>query len=196
MLADNFLPNVFFLVQEKNGKFIEYTTHDLFENKKILLVGVVAAFSPYCQKQLDKFEEYYDAIIKLGFDDIYCISVNDTIVMNQWAKKSKVKKVKMIPDGGGTFTKFMGMLVKKDNICFGDRSWRYVAIVDDRKIEHIIEEPYKRDNCAEDPFVLTVPDKILKYLMFGDEPTFINGSEPGANDITPPTEPIVIEGTD
>ena len=33
--------------------------------------------------------------------------------MNAWAKSQKLKKVKVIPDGSGEFTRLMGMLVKK-----------------------------------------------------------------------------------
>ena len=48
-----------------------------------------------------------------GIDDVYCISVNDSFVMNAWARDLEIKNVKMIPDGSGTFTRFMGMLVAK-----------------------------------------------------------------------------------
>ena len=46
-----------------------------------------------------------------GIDDVYCISVNDAFVMNGWARDLEIKNVKMIPDGCGTFTRNMGMLV-------------------------------------------------------------------------------------
>ncbi len=62
---------------------------------------------------------------------IYCISVNDSYVMNAWANNEKIKNVKVIPDGSGEFTRQMGMLVKKDDKGFGYRSWRYAMIVDD-----------------------------------------------------------------
>ena len=66
-----------------------------------------------------------------GIDEIYCLSVNDSFVMNAWAKNQNLKNVKVIPDGSGEFTRLMGMLVKKDNLGFGMRSWRYAAFVND-----------------------------------------------------------------
>ena len=46
-------------------------------------------------------------------------------VMNAWAKNKEIKNIKMIPGGNGDFTRLMGMMVKKNNLGFGFRSWRY-----------------------------------------------------------------------
>ena len=51
------------------------------------------------------------------------------------ARDLEIKNVKMIPDGCGTFTSNMGMLVAKPKQGFGMRSWRYAVIVNDGKIE-------------------------------------------------------------
>lgn len=78
-----------------------------------------------------RFEELYDDFQREGVDDICCVSVNDTFVMNAWAKDLGIKKVRMLPDGNGEFTKEMGMLVDKSNLGFGTRSWRYSMVVFD-----------------------------------------------------------------
>ena len=72
------------------------------------------------------YDELYDKFKAQCFDDVYCISVNDAFVMNAWARDLEIKNVKMIPDGCGTFTRSMGMLVNKSAQGFGMRSWRYV----------------------------------------------------------------------
>jgi peroxiredoxin len=69
----------------------------------------------------------------LGIDEIYCISVNDSFVMNAWSQKLNVKNIKLIPDGTGEFTQKIGMLVNKDHLGFGMRSWRYAVIADNMK---------------------------------------------------------------
>ena len=46
------------------------------------------------------------------------MSVNDSFVMNAWAKSQNLQNVKVIPDGGGEFTRQMGMLVRKDAFRF------------------------------------------------------------------------------
>ena len=52
-----------------------------------------------------------------------------------------IESVKMIPDGSGNFTRFMGMLVGKNHLGFGNRSWRYMAVINDGVIEKWWQEP-------------------------------------------------------
>jgi peroxiredoxin len=58
----------------------------------------------------------------------------------------------------------MGMEVKKNNLGFGVRSWRYAAIINNGTIEKVFEEPGKSDNFSDDPYQETSPDNILLYL--------------------------------
>ena len=84
--------------------------------------------------------------------------------MNAWAKSQNIDKIKVIPDGNGEFTRKMGMLVDKINLGFGQRSWRYAMLVDDCKIvESFIEEGFE-DNCESDPYEMSSPQNILKFL--------------------------------
>lgn len=140
-------------------------SEDLFANKRVVLFSLPGAFTPTCSTyQLPNFEKLYQDFRNERIDDIYCISVNDAFVMNAWAKSQGLKNVKVIPDGSGTFTQQMGMLVDKDNLGFGYRSWRYAAVVENGLITHWFEEPGKMDNCPEDPYGVTAPEHILKVL--------------------------------
>ena len=47
----------------------------------------------------------------------------------------------MIPDGCGTFTRSMGMLVDKPKQGFGMRSWRYAALIENGVVEQWFEDP-------------------------------------------------------
>lgn len=141
------------------------TTADYFKGKRVVLFSLPGAFTPTCSTyQLPGFEAAAAELRDLGIDDIYCLSVNDSFVMNQWAKGQKLENVKVIPDGSGAFTEKVGMLVRKDNLGFGPRSWRYAAIVDDGVVEAVFEEPGKRDNCPDDPYGQSAPETILRYL--------------------------------
>lgn len=143
----------------------EVTSYEYFANKRVVVFSLPGAFTPTCSTyQVPGFEEKYDEIRSLNVDDIYCISVNDAFVMNAWAKQQNVDKIKMIPDGSGTFTRMMGMLVNKDNLGFGMRSWRYAMVVFDGKIEKMFVEPGKEDNCMTDPYGETSPENVLNYL--------------------------------
>ena len=96
------------------GRWIEKTTDDFFKNKRVVLFSLPGAFTPTCSSlQLPGFENNCTRFKKLGIDEIYCCSVNDSYVMNAWAKKMNISNVKVIPDGSGLFTKYMGMLISK-----------------------------------------------------------------------------------
>ena len=167
------IPNVTFKTRVRNTalegpnpyEWKDVTTHDLFKDKKIVLFSLPGAFTPTCSNnQLPGFEAIYEKFIEKGIDDVYCMSVNDAFVMNAWAKDQKLKNVKVIPDGSALFTQGLNMLVEKDNLGFGSRSWRYAAIVDDCKITHWFQEPGFGDNVEDDPYGQTAPRNVLHAL--------------------------------
>ena len=115
--------------------------------------------------QLPGLEALYDDYKEKGIDEVYCLSVNDSFVMNAWAKEHEIEKVKMIPDGSGEFTRDMDMIVFKPAQNFGFRSWRYAMIVNDMELEQMIVEPGKnQQGLDEDPYEETKPENILSKL--------------------------------
>jgi len=158
------IPTVDFLFRE-NGEFTIKRSEDLFYNKRVVLFSLPGAFTPTCSAyQLPGFEERYDEFISNSIDSVYCISVNDAFVMNAWAKDQNIQRVQLIPDGNGEFTNGMDMLVKKFNLGFAMRSWRYAAVIDNGYIEKLFIESGKCDNATEDPYQETTPEKVLEYL--------------------------------
>lgn len=140
-------------------------TKDLFAGKKIVLFSLPGAFTPTCSStHLPGFEKKYDEFKDLGVDEVYCISVNDAFVMYQWGIHQGVKNVKLLPDGSADFTREMGMLVKKDNLGFGERSWRYSMFVDDGNIEKVFSEAGFSDNYGDDPFEVSDAQTMVNYL--------------------------------
>ena len=113
---------------------------------------------------LPGYEANFDDIKATGVDDIYCLSVNDSFVMNAWGKDQGVKNVKLIPDGSGEFSRGMGMLVKKENLGFGMRSWRYSMVVNDGVVEKMFIEDGQCDNFESDPFEVSDANTMLEYL--------------------------------
>ena len=139
---------------------------DIFDNRKIIVFALPGAFTPTCSStHLPGYERKYEEILSHGIDDIYCLSVNDAFSMYQWSKNLDIEKVKMLPDGNGDFTRLMGMLVKKENLGFGYRSWRYSMYVENGEIKKLFSEPGQADNCADDPFVCSDVDTMLAYLQ-------------------------------
>ena len=148
------------------GNWKDVTTDDLFKGKRIVLFSLPGAFTPTCSgEELPSYDKHYNKFIENGIDDVYCISVNDAFVMNAWARDLQIKNVKMIPDGCGTFTSNMGMLVAKPKQGFGMRSWRYAVIVNDGKIEAMFEEPgFNNFSDDDDPYEVSTPENVMKYL--------------------------------
>ena len=56
------------------------------------------------------------------------------------------------------------MLVNKDNLGFGFRSWRYSMIVKNREITKMWVEPGFADNADGDPFEVSDVYTMLTYL--------------------------------
>ncbi len=167
------IPDIVFKVRVRDDsidgpnpyRWEDKTTQDYFENKRVVLFSLPGAFTPTCSTyQLPGFEQNYPKFKEYGIDEIYCISVNDSFVMNAWAKSQNLENVKVIPDGSGFFTAEMEMLVEKDNLGFGYRSWRYAAVINDCIVEQLFVEPGMEDNCAVDPYGETSPEKILEWL--------------------------------
>ena len=146
-------------------KWEDKNTHDLFKDKTSVVLSLPGAFTPTCSnKQLPEYEKKYNEFKKHGVDDVYCLSVNDAFVMKNWGDRLGIKNVKMLPDGSGKFTEMMDALVKKDNLGFGNRSWRYSMLVKDGKIVKVFEEPGQQNNCPTDPFEKSDAQTMLKYL--------------------------------
>ena len=148
------------------GEWKDVSTKELFGNKKVVIFSLPGAFTPTCSgQQLPTYDEMYSQFKDKGIDDVYCVSVNDAFVMNAWARDLGIKNVKMIPDGDGTFTRSMGMLVNKPKQGFGMRSWRYAAIVNDGTIDQMFIEPGQNDfSDDDDPYTVSSPEHVLSKL--------------------------------
>ncbi|WP_348228223.1 glutathione peroxidase [Trichocoleus desertorum] len=154
------VPDVTFRVRQ-NNQWINITTDDLFAGKTVIVFSLPGAFTPTCSStHLPGYNELAPAFKENGVDSILCLSVNDTFVMNEWAKDQDVGNITLIPDGNGEFTEGMGMLVDKTDLGFGKRSWRYSMLVKDGVIEKMFIEPEE----PGDPFKVSDADTMLKYI--------------------------------
>jgi glutaredoxin-like protein len=141
--------------------WVDVTTDDIFKGKTVVVFSLPGAFTPTCSStHVPRFNQLAAAFKSHGVDDIVCMSVNDTFVMNAWQEAEKAHNISFIPDGNGEFTEGMGLLVDKDNLGFGKRSWRYSMLVKDGVIEKMFLEP-EEDG---DPFGQSDADTMLAYI--------------------------------
>ena len=154
------VPNVTFPIR-RNNEWVKVTTDELFAGKTVVVFALPGAFTPTCSStHLPGYNQLAPVFKKNGVDDIICLSVNDTFVMNEWAKEQEAENVTLIPDGNGEFTEGMGMLVDKTDLGFGKRSWRYSMLVKDGVIVKMFIEP----EVPGDPFDVSDAETMLHYL--------------------------------
>lgn len=173
MFLPNKLPSITFHTRVRDDsiegdnpyRWQDVTTEELFEDKECILFSLPGAFTPTCSTyQLPYFEKMYGEFKEQGIDEIYCLSVNDSFVMNKWAKDQGLENIKVIPDGSGKFTSAMNMLVFKDNLGFGPRSWRYAVHTKGMDIVNSWIEEGWGHNVEGDPYVESAPQNIIADL--------------------------------
>lgn len=154
------VPSVTFKTRE-GAEWVDISTDELFANRTVVVFSLPGAFTPTCSStHVPRYNELASTFAANGVDKIVCVSVNDAFVMNEWKVNQKADNICFIPDGCGEFTKGMGMLVNKDDLGFGMRSWRYSMLVRDGVVEKMFIEP----DVPGDPFEVSDAETMLKYI--------------------------------
>ena len=154
------VPNVTFRTRREH-EWVDVTSAEIFDGKTVVLFSLPGAFTPTCSSShVPRYNQLAPLFNKNGVDDIICVSVNDAFVMNEWKRSQHANRVTFLPDGNGEFSDKMGLLVDKDNLGFGKRSWRYSMLVRDGVIEKMFIEP-EEDG---DPYGVSDADTMLNYL--------------------------------
>jgi len=137
---------------------------EIFDGKTVVVFSLPGAFTPTCSSShVPRFNQLASTFRKHGVDEIVCISVNDAFVMNEWQESQNAWNIRFIPDGNGEFTGKMGLLVDKEDLGFGKRSWRYAMLVRNG----IIEKMFVETEVPGDPFSVSDADTMLQYLAPG-----------------------------
>ena len=154
------VPEVTFRTR-KDHEWIDINSKDLFANKTVVVFSLPGAFTPTCSSShVPRYNQLAPVFKNHGVDEIICISVNDAFVMNEWQEAQDADRISFIPDGNGDFTEGMGMLVNKNDLGFGKRSWRYSMLVKDGVVEKMFIEPEQ----PGDPFQNSDADTMLEYI--------------------------------
>lgn len=155
------VPSVTWHVRENDDWVEGFTSDSIFKGKRVAIFSLPGAFTPTCSlNHLPRYNELAETLKSNGIDAIYCISVNDSFVMNAWKKDQEAQNIGVIPDGNGAFTAGMGMLLMKEELGFGVRSWRYSMIVNNGLVEKMFVEPMKEG----DPLEVSDADTMLNYV--------------------------------
>ena len=154
------VPNVVFRTR-RNHEWVDVNSDEVFKGKTVVVFALPGAFTPTCSStHVPRYNQLAPALRQAGVDEIICVSVNDAFVMNEWQSEQKASNITFLPDGNGDFSRGMGMLVEKQDLGFGERSWRYAMLVKDGVIEKMFIEP----DQPGDPFEVSDADTMLAYI--------------------------------
>ncbi|MCG6886460.1 MAG: glutathione peroxidase [Proteobacteria bacterium] len=154
------IPQVTFRTR-RNHEWVDVSSDEVFKGKTVVVFSLPGAFTPTCSStHVPRYNQLTPTFKQHGIDDVICVSVNDAFVMNEWQKEQNANNVTFMPDGNGDFSRGMGMLVPKNDLGFGERSWRYSMLVKDGVIEKMFIEP----NKPGDPFEVSDADTMLTYI--------------------------------
>ena len=154
------VPEVNFRIRRDHA-WLDLSTDDVFSGKTIVVFSLPGAFTPTCSStHVPRYNQLAPALKQHGVDEVICISVNDAFVMNEWGNAQKASNITFMPDGNGDFSRGMGMLVSKQDLGFGDRSWRYSMLVKDG----VIEKMFIEADLPGDPFEVSDADTMLNYI--------------------------------
>jgi glutaredoxin-like protein len=157
------VPAVIFRTR-RGHEWVEVTTDQVFAGKTVVLFALPGAFTPTCSSShVPRYNQLAPVFKAHGVDEIVCLSVNDAFVMNEWQAEQRADNLLFLPDGNGEFTRAMGMLVPKDELGFGERSWRYSVLVRDG----IVEKAFVEAQGPGDPYEVSDADTMFAYLAPG-----------------------------
>ena len=118
------VPQVTFRTRRDHA-WVDVTSDEIFKGRTVVVFSLPGAFTPTCSStHVPRYNQLTPTLKKHGVDEVICISVNDAFVMNEWRNDQKAFNVRFLPDGNGDFSRGMGMLVPKNDLGFGERSWR------------------------------------------------------------------------
>jgi len=154
------IPDVTFRTR-KDHEFVDVTSEEIFAGKNVIIFSLPGAFTPTCSSShVPRYNQLVPQFKAHGIDEVICVSVNDAFVMNEWQRAQKADRVTFLPDGNGEFSDKMGLLVGKEDLGFGKRSWRYSMLVRDGVIDKMFIEPEE----PGDPFHVSDADTMLRHL--------------------------------
>lgn len=130
-------------------QFVDHTlkdqeTDEIFKGKKVVLFGVVGAFTPTCSgEHMPGYIKLLNAFKALGIG-VACMSVNDPFVMRAWAATlpNRAEGITMIADGNATLAKALWLEMDASEFGMGIRNQRFALYAEDGEVKALaVEKP-------------------------------------------------------
>ena len=159
-VGDDF-PEVIFNWMDDNFEVQKAGSSELFDNKKIILIGMPGAFSPTCSMMhLPSFIKSVKEFKDLGVEEIFCVLVNDVYVAKVWGESTGATKagIKIITDPLSILAETLDMEFTVKGTGLLRRLQRFTAVIKNNKIDRLYFEK-ERGVCD-----MTSAQNVLKDL--------------------------------
>ena len=141
-VGDEF-PEVIFNWMDDNFEVQKAGSSELFNNKKIILIGMPGAFSPTCSMMhLPSFIKRVKEFNNIGIDEIFCVLVNDVYVAKVWGESTGATKagIKIITDPLSILAETLDFEFTVKGTGLLRRLQRFTALIVNNKIEKLYFE--------------------------------------------------------
>ena len=159
-VGDEF-PEVIFNWMDDNFEVQKAGSSELFNNKKIILIGMPGAFSPTCSMMhLPSFIKSVRDFERLKIDEIFCVLVNDVYVAKVWGETTGATKagIKIITDPLSILAETLDFEFTVKGTGLLRRLQRFTAVINNKTIEKLYFEK-ERGVCD-----MTSAQTVLKDL--------------------------------
>jgi peroxiredoxin len=158
-----------FIEEETPGCSIgpnSFEVEKIAAGKKIALFGLPGAYTPTCSaKHLPGYIQQAAQLKSKGFDEIWCLSVNDAFVMGAWGKEQGATgKVRMLGDGSATYAKALGLELDLNARGLGTRVQRFSAIIVDGVVKSLNVEGPGKFEVSDAESLLKQAEKVINYM--------------------------------
>ena len=136
-----------------------FSLHEKFKQKKILIICVPGAFTSTCHNQhLPPYIKGDDRLInEKKVDQICCITNNDPFVLDQWRISLRSSKITFLSDGNFEFLQKTQLIRNHEKSFMGNRLIRSVLLVNNLMISKLIfDEPGKLEKTSFESVLNTI----------------------------------------
>ena len=136
-----------------------FSLHEKFKQKKILIICVPGAFTSTCHNQhLPPYIKGVDQLLnEKGINQICCITNNDPFVLDHWRLSLGATKITFLSDGNFEFLQKTQLIRNHEKSFMGNRLIRSVLLIDNLFITKIIyDDPGKLDKTSFESVLNTI----------------------------------------
>ena len=136
-----------------------FSLHEKFQQKKILIICVPGAFTSTCHNQhLPPFIKGVDQLINVKkLNQICCMTNNDPFVLDHWRLSLGATKITFLSDGNFEFLQKTQLIRNHEKSFMGKRLVRSVLLIDNLIITKIIlDDPGKLDKTSFESVLNTI----------------------------------------